>query len=90
VPAPDARRGLLHREIPLMKTLTKTESGSTKLRKTLETLLQRVDLSHEEAERTLLALADPDGSPTLKAAVLAALRAKGESATELAAVSSTP
>lgn len=67
-----------------MKLATTTGCGSRELRETLEILLRRTDLSAQGAERMLFALANPAGSSTLKAAVLAALRSKGESPGELA------
>jgi anthranilate phosphoribosyltransferase len=52
-------------------------------RDTLEKLLNRRDLSELESEELLLQLTDPNGSPAMAGAVLAALRAKGVIADEV-------
>ncbi len=53
------------------------------LRKPLEQLLERRDLSESEAEELLHALTQPDASPAVAGAVLAALRSKGVVADEV-------
>jgi len=50
---------------------------------TLEKLLQRVDLEEAEAAALMVALTDETLAPALAAALLTALRAKGETAAEL-------
>ncbi|NGX17376.1 anthranilate phosphoribosyltransferase [Wenzhouxiangella sp. XN24] len=50
---------------------------------TLEKLLQRIDLEEAEAAALMLALTDEALPPALAAALLTALRAKGETAAEL-------
>ena len=52
-------------------------------RATLDRLLNRVDLTESEAAETLRALTHPDLSPAVAAALLTALRMKGETAAEL-------
>lgn len=49
----------------------------------LESLLARTDLSADQAEQLLLALVKGPAEPAMIAAILTALRAKGESASEL-------
>lgn len=49
----------------------------------LESLLARTDLSADQAEQLLLALVKGPAEPAVIAAILTALRAKGESASEL-------
>jgi anthranilate phosphoribosyltransferase len=53
------------------------------LRETLETLLNRQNLSESEAEDLLLQLTEPTGSPAMSGALLAALRTKGVVADEV-------
>jgi anthranilate phosphoribosyltransferase len=53
------------------------------LRATLETLLDRRDLSEEQAEDLLVALTDEQLSPALAGAILAALRSKGATPDEV-------
>jgi anthranilate phosphoribosyltransferase len=53
------------------------------LRETLETLLERGDLSEQEAFELLVALTDQDMAPPMAGALLAALRAKGVTAEEV-------
>jgi anthranilate phosphoribosyltransferase len=52
-------------------------------RETLERLLEGRDLSQSEAEETLTRLTDPEGSPAMAGALLAALRSKGVVADEV-------
>src|ERR1700679_3970713 len=52
-------------------------------REFLERLLERGDLSQVEAEELLTHLTNPEGSPVVAGAILAALRAKGAVADEL-------
>jgi anthranilate phosphoribosyltransferase len=52
-------------------------------RATLDRLLNRVDLTESEAAETLRALTHPDLPPAVAAALLTALRMKGETAAEL-------
>ena len=52
-------------------------------RELLERLLERLDLLQVEAEELLTHLTNPDGSPIMAGAVLAALRSKGVVADEL-------
>src|SRR5580704_8952780 len=52
-------------------------------REFLERLLERGDLSQVEAEELLTHLTNPDGSPVMAGAILAALRSKGVVADEL-------
>lgn len=49
----------------------------------LEKLLQRQDLTEDEASEVLRGLTQPDTPPAVSGAMLAALRAKGEAASEL-------
>ena len=56
---------------------------SIDLKMTLESLLQGSDLSEARAAELMIALTDPELSPPLAGALLAALRAKGETADEL-------
>jgi len=53
------------------------------LRTTLETLLDRRDLSEAQAEAVLVALTDEHLSPAMAGAILAALRSKGATADEI-------
>nr|WP_298717418.1 anthranilate phosphoribosyltransferase [uncultured Steroidobacter sp.] len=53
------------------------------MRQTLERLLDRQDLSEQEASELLVALTDPTLPPAMGGAVLAALRAKGVTADEV-------
>jgi anthranilate phosphoribosyltransferase len=53
------------------------------VRQTLERLLDRHDLSEQEASELLVALTDPTLAPAMGGAVLAALRAKGVTADEV-------
>ena len=53
------------------------------LRETLEALLERRDLSEQEAFELLLALTDAEMAPPMAGALLAALRAKGVRADEV-------
>ncbi len=55
----------------------------TELTALLEKLLARVDLEEEEAGRLMVALTREDLAPALAAALLVALRAKGETAAEV-------
>jgi len=59
-------------------------SATARLRVTLEDLLHGRELDRRSAETSFEALADPDVPNTLKGAFLTALRAKGETARELA------
>ena len=52
-------------------------------REFLEQLLERRDLSQVEAEELLTHLTNPEGSPVVAGAILAALRSKGAVADEL-------
>ena len=52
-------------------------------REFLERLLERRDLSQVEAEELLAHLTNPEGSPVMAGAILAALRTKGAVADEL-------
>jgi anthranilate phosphoribosyltransferase len=52
-------------------------------RELLERLLERRDLSQGEAEELLIHLTNPEGSPVMAGAILAALRSKGVVADEL-------
>src|SRR6267143_4115809 len=52
-------------------------------REILERLLERRDLSQAEAEELLTHLTNPDGSPAMAGAILAALRTKGVVADEV-------
>jgi anthranilate phosphoribosyltransferase len=52
-------------------------------RELLERLLERRDLSQSEAEELLRHLADPEGTPAMAGAILAALRTKGAVADEV-------
>lgn len=53
------------------------------LRDTLETLLNRRDLSEPEADELLTQMTDPQGAPAMAGAILAALRSKGVVADEV-------
>lgn len=53
------------------------------MRRTLERLLDRNDLSEQEASELLVALTDPTLAPAMGGAILAALRAKGVTADEV-------
>ena len=53
------------------------------MRELLETLLQGTDLSADQAEQLLRGLTDPEVDPAVKGGLLAALRAKGETADEI-------
>ena len=53
------------------------------LREILERLLERKDLSEEEAGKLLVQLTDPEGAPAMAGAILAALRSKGVVADEV-------
>jgi anthranilate phosphoribosyltransferase len=53
------------------------------LRESLETLLERHDLSESQARELLTELTNPEGSPVMAGAILAALRSKGVVADEL-------
>jgi len=53
------------------------------LRETLDQLLGRRDLSERQAHALMMALTDPMVSPVMAGALLAALRAKGETADEV-------
>ena len=53
------------------------------LKETLEALLERRDLSEQEAHELLVALTDPEMAPPMAGALLAALRAKGVVADEV-------
>ncbi|MGH8178360.1 MAG: anthranilate phosphoribosyltransferase, partial [Steroidobacter sp.] len=53
------------------------------LRETLEQILDRRDLSEEQASELLNALTDPTLAPAMGGALLTALRAKGVTANEL-------
>ena len=52
-------------------------------RELLERLLERRDLSQAEAEELLTHLTNPEGSPVVAGAILAALRTKGAVADEV-------
>ncbi len=56
---------------------------SNPLRTTLDQLLERRDLSEAQAGTLLVALTDPELSPVVAGAVLAALRSKGVTASEV-------
>ncbi len=58
-------------------------AGDARLRETLEALLQRRDLTAEQAGELLRALTDTQLAPAMSGALLIALRAKGVTATEL-------
>jgi anthranilate phosphoribosyltransferase len=53
------------------------------LRETLETLLERRDLSEQQADDLLTQLTHPEGAPAMAGAILAALRSKGVVADEV-------
>ncbi len=56
------------------------------MKRLVERLLDRIDLTRDEAGELLAGLVSDDVSPELKAAALTALRAKGETAEELAGI----
>ena len=56
------------------------------MKRLVERMLDRVDLTREEAGELLAGLVSDDVTPELKAAALTALRAKGETAEELAGI----
>jgi anthranilate phosphoribosyltransferase len=58
-------------------------SDMQSLRPLLERLLERRDLAESESASILVALTNPETPPALAGALLAAMRAKGVSGTEL-------